>query len=105
MLKIQLAIAMEKLVEKGQMNFAKRLYASLKKMYAILNEMEKISDAEILQLKTERIIIYLKEVEDIMLACKVGINFPDADKVLSLIQEITPDFGKEVFNYDMFGKS
>ncbi len=40
-----------------------------------------------------------------MLACKVGINFPNADKVLSLIKEITPDFGKEVFNYDMFGKS
>lgn len=105
MLKIQLAIAMEQLVETGQMNFAKRLYGSLQKLYSCFDEMKNPGNTELLQIKTETIAVYLKEIEDTMLACKFGINLAGANKILDLIKELKPSFPQETLHLEAFGKS
>ena len=87
-LKIQLAVVLEKLIEKGQRNFASHLYLNLSKMYLELDRICNAKDSKALPGRMGIVLEYLTEVENILLACKIGVDMPAGEKVLNSVREL-----------------
>jgi hypothetical protein len=87
-LKIQLAVMAEKLVDDGQPAFAGHLYDCLDNLSMQMDEMEGGSNMTGWKNRAVKVIEYLREIENIMLACKVGVELQGNGNIIALVREL-----------------
>jgi hypothetical protein len=101
LLKIKLALTTEKLMEYNQESFAGYIYTILAQMNdvfdAIRSSDEKNQNIE----RMHRLVELLTEIENILLACKVGIKLPLDKSTLNTVQQVKAEL-KELIRRKQF---
>ncbi len=101
LMKIKLALTTEKLTEYGQNNFAEYIYTNLGQMYQEMELMNRTKDAADSARHLTRVIDYLDEIENILLACKMGIRLPLEESTMSTVRDLKMEIN-EVLRRELF---
>jgi hypothetical protein len=103
LLKIRLAYVTEKLTDYGQVNFAGYIQTNVSQLYLRLDELKDSGSVEEVEEKMQAVISYLDEMENIFMACKVGVRLPMEENVLGALRDIKTEL-KELIRRQMFSK-
>lgn len=101
LLKIKLALTTEKLMEHNQESFAGYIYTTIAQMNDVFDAIrcsdEKAENVE----RMHRLVEHLTEIENVLLACKVGIKLPLDESTLHTVQQVKAEL-KELIRREQF---
>jgi TATA-box binding protein (TBP) (component of TFIID and TFIIIB) len=101
LMKIKLALTTEKLMEYNQESFAGYIYATLAQMNDVIDSIRSSDDRFENATKMGRLVEHLTEIENVLLACKVGIKLPLDESTLNTVQQVKAEL-KELIRREQF---
>ncbi len=101
LMKIKLALTTEKLEEYGQDNFAGYIYTNLGQMNMEMEQMNRADDTANSALHLGSVLSCLDEIENILIACKLGIRLPLEESTMNTVRDLKTEI-KEVIRRELF---
>lgn len=101
LLKIKLALTTEKLMEHNQESFAGYIYTTIAQMNDVFDEIRSSDDRLENTERMNRLVEHLTEIENVLLACKVGIKLPLDESTLYTVQQVKTEM-KELIRREQY---
>lgn len=101
LLKIKLALTTEKLMEYNQESFAGYIYTSIAQMNDVFDAIRQSDNHGENEARMHRLVEHLTEMENILLACRVGIKLPLDESTLHTVRQVRAEL-KELIRREQF---
>lgn len=101
LLKIKLALTTERLIEYNQESFAGYIYTSIAQMNDVFDAIRQSDEHEENGIRMHRLVEHLTEIENVLLACRVGIQLPLDESTLHTVRQVRAEL-KELIRREQF---